>query len=109
VSIRAFAQRLKGKKGRFRGNLSGKRVNYSARTVISPDPNLRIDQVNERKLLLHIDGAAFCRICACTCLALINYCETAAHDHGSTLLLSLSSTWSPKAHCCALLMAPAPL
>ena len=31
--------------GRFRGNLSGKRVDYSARTVISPDPNLRIDQV----------------------------------------------------------------
>ncbi|KNC74565.1 hypothetical protein SARC_12893, partial [Sphaeroforma arctica JP610] len=43
--IRGFAQRLKGKKGRFRGNLSGKRVNFTARTVISPDPNLRIDQV----------------------------------------------------------------
>ena len=43
--IRALAQRLKGKMGRFRGNLSGKRVDFSARTVISPDPNLRIDQV----------------------------------------------------------------
>ena len=31
--------------GRFRGNLSGKRVDFSARTVISPDPNLRVDQV----------------------------------------------------------------
>ena len=39
-------QRLKGKQGRFRGNLSGKRVDYSGRTVISPDPNLHIDQVN---------------------------------------------------------------
>ena len=38
-------QRLKGKQGRFRGNLSGKRVDFSGRTVISPDPNLRIDQV----------------------------------------------------------------
>ena len=38
-------QRLKGKMGRFNGNLSGKRVDFSARTVISPDPNLRIDQV----------------------------------------------------------------
>ena len=38
-------QRLKGKQGRFRGNLSGKRVDYTARTVISPDPNLRIDEV----------------------------------------------------------------
>lgn len=38
-------QRLKGKQGRFRGNLSGKRVDFSGRTVIGPDPNLRIDQV----------------------------------------------------------------
>ena len=38
-------QRLKGKQGRFRGNLSGKRVDFSGRTVISPDPNMRIDQV----------------------------------------------------------------
>jgi DNA-directed RNA polymerase III subunit RPC1 len=43
--IRGLCQRLKGKSGRFRGNLSGKRVDFSARTVISPDPNLRIDQV----------------------------------------------------------------
>ena len=35
----------KGKQGRFRGNLSGKRVDFSSRTVISPDPNLQIDQV----------------------------------------------------------------
>ena len=42
---RGFCQRLKGKQGRFRGNLSGKRVDFSGRTVISPDPNLRIDQV----------------------------------------------------------------
>ncbi|CAD6193580.1 unnamed protein product [Caenorhabditis auriculariae] len=44
-TIRGFTQRLKGKQGRFRGNLSGKRVDFSGRTVISPDPNLRIDQV----------------------------------------------------------------
>ena len=43
--IRGLCQRLKGKQGRFRGNLSGKRVDFSARTVISPDPNLRVDQV----------------------------------------------------------------
>ena len=42
---RGLTQRLKGKQGRFRGNLSGKRVDFSGRTVISPDPNLRIDQV----------------------------------------------------------------
>ncbi|CAB4015852.1 DNA-directed RNA polymerase III subunit RPC1 [Paramuricea clavata] len=44
-ATRGFVQRLKGKQGRFRGNLSGKRVDFSGRTVISPDPNLRIDQV----------------------------------------------------------------
>ncbi|GAB2275314.1 hypothetical protein Dimus_010075 [Dionaea muscipula] len=40
-----FVQRLKGKNGRFRGNLSGKRVEYTGRTVISPDPNLKITEV----------------------------------------------------------------
>jgi len=44
-TLKSLAQRLKGKEGRFRGNLSGKRVDYSARTVISPDPNLDINQV----------------------------------------------------------------
>ena len=42
---RGLVQRLKGKQGRFRGNLSGKRVDFSGRTVIGPDPNLRIDEV----------------------------------------------------------------
>eukprot|EP01084_Bolivina_argentea_P043319 79813_1 len=43
--IRSFSDRLKGKFGRFRGNLSGKRVNFSGRTVISPDPNLDLDEL----------------------------------------------------------------
>lgn len=43
--IRGFCQRLKGKAGRFRGNLSGKRVDFSGRTVISPDPTLAIGEV----------------------------------------------------------------
>eukprot|EP00371_Babesia_bovis_P003222 XP_001611869.1 RNA polymerase Rpb1, domain containing protein [Babesia bovis T2Bo] len=42
---RGVCQRLKGKEGRFRGNLSGKRVDFSARTVISPDPNVGVDEV----------------------------------------------------------------
>lgn len=44
-SVRGLCQRLKGKQGRFRGNLSGKRVDFSGRTVISPDPNLNIGEV----------------------------------------------------------------
>ncbi|CAB4282588.1 unnamed protein product [Prunus armeniaca] len=43
--LSGFVQRLKGKGGRFRGNLSGKRVEYTGRTVISPDPNLKITEV----------------------------------------------------------------
>jgi len=43
--LKTLAQRLKGKEGRFRSNLSGKRVNFSARTVISPDPHLSINEV----------------------------------------------------------------
>lgn len=43
--LKTLAQRLKGKEGRFRLNLSGKRVDFSARTVISPDPNIGINEV----------------------------------------------------------------
>ncbi|MBI5036007.1 DNA-directed RNA polymerase subunit A', partial [Candidatus Micrarchaeota archaeon] len=41
--LKTLFQRLKGKEGRFRYNLSGKRVNFSARTVVSPDPTLGIN------------------------------------------------------------------
>jgi DNA-directed RNA polymerase III subunit RPC1 len=44
-TMRGFCQRLKGKGGRFRQNLSGKRVDFSGRTVIGPDPNLSIEEV----------------------------------------------------------------
>ncbi len=44
-ALRTITQRLKGKEGRFRSNLSGKRVDFSARTVISPDPLLSINEV----------------------------------------------------------------
>lgn len=43
--LKTLAQRLKGKEGRLRGNLNGKRVNFSSRTVISPDPLISIDEV----------------------------------------------------------------
>ncbi|NOX71252.1 MAG: DNA-directed RNA polymerase subunit A' [Candidatus Micrarchaeota archaeon] len=43
--LRGMVQRLKGKEGRIRGNLLGKRVNFSARTVISPDPMLSVNEV----------------------------------------------------------------
>ncbi len=43
--IKAISTRLKGKEGRLRGNLMGKRVDFSARTVITPDPNLSLDEL----------------------------------------------------------------
>lgn len=43
--IRSLTERLKSKEGRIRGNLMGKRVDYSARSVITPDPNLSIDEL----------------------------------------------------------------
>jgi DNA-directed RNA polymerase subunit A' len=48
-ALKTISQRLKGKEGRFRSNLSGKRVDFSARTVISPDPNLDINEVGVPK------------------------------------------------------------
>ncbi len=44
-ALKTLYQRLKGKEGRFRYYLSGKRVNFSARTVITPDPNIKIEEV----------------------------------------------------------------
>ena len=43
--VKAIRQRLKSKEGRIRGNLMGKRVDFSARTVITPDPLLKLDEL----------------------------------------------------------------
>ena len=42
---KSLSSRLKSKEGRIRGNLMGKRVDFSARTVITPDPSLDINQL----------------------------------------------------------------
>jgi len=43
--LKTITERIKGKEGRIRKNLAGKRVNYSGRTVISPDPAIQINEV----------------------------------------------------------------
>ena len=43
--LKAIKERLNGKSGRVRGNLMGKRVDFSARSVITPDPNLSINEL----------------------------------------------------------------
>ena len=43
--VKSVSARLKTKEGRVRGNLMGKRVDFSSRTVIGPDPNLEINEL----------------------------------------------------------------
>lgn len=45
MPLKCLTQRLVTKGGRIRGNLMGKRVDFSARSVITPDPKIDIDQV----------------------------------------------------------------
>ena len=44
-ALKSIKERLVGKQGRVRGNLMGKRVDFSARSVIGPDPNLSIREL----------------------------------------------------------------
>ena len=43
--LKTITERIKSKEGRIRYNLAGKRTNFSARTVISPDPMLKLNEV----------------------------------------------------------------
>jgi DNA-directed RNA polymerase subunit beta' len=43
-SLKSLTDMIKGKQGRFRGNLLGKRVDYSARSVIVVGPDLKLNQ-----------------------------------------------------------------
>ena len=49
--IKSIRERLKGKKGRMRGNLMGKRVDFCGRSVITPDPNLKTNELGVPKRL----------------------------------------------------------
>ncbi|MBI2017516.1 DNA-directed RNA polymerase subunit beta' [Candidatus Daviesbacteria bacterium] len=44
-NLRSLSDMLRGKQGRFRQNLLGKRVDYSGRSVIVVGPKLKLDQV----------------------------------------------------------------
>lgn len=43
--LKSLSERLKTKEGRVRGNMMGKRVDFSARSVITPDPNIGIEEL----------------------------------------------------------------
>lgn len=44
-AVNSLKERLSGKRGRIRGNLMGKRVNFSARTVIGAEPTLKLNEL----------------------------------------------------------------
>jgi DNA-directed RNA polymerase beta' subunit len=44
-NLRSLSVRLRGKRGRIRGNMCGKRVDFSSRSVIGPDPNIDVDEL----------------------------------------------------------------
>jgi len=50
-SLKSLSDTLRGKQGRFRQNLLGKRVDYSGRSVIVVDPELRMDQCGLPKVM----------------------------------------------------------
>jgi DNA-directed RNA polymerase beta' subunit len=45
IMTKSLCSRLKGKEGRIRNNLMGKRTDFSGRTVITPDPTLSINEL----------------------------------------------------------------
>jgi DNA-directed RNA polymerase subunit A' len=49
--LKTISERIKSKEGRIRHNLAGKRTNFSARTVISPDPRISINEVGVPKII----------------------------------------------------------
>ncbi|KAI0007643.1 beta and beta-prime subunits of DNA dependent RNA-polymerase [Xylariaceae sp. FL0662B] len=52
--VKSIRSRLKGKEGRLRGNLMGKRVDFSARTVITGDANISLDEVGVPRSIARI-------------------------------------------------------
>jgi DNA-directed RNA polymerase subunit A' len=49
--LKTITERIKSKEGRIRHNLAGKRTNFSARTVISPDPMIKLNEVGVPKIV----------------------------------------------------------
>ncbi len=50
-ALKALVQRISTKEGRIRHNLIGKRVNFSARSVISPDPFIDVDEIGVPRII----------------------------------------------------------
>ena len=70
TTVKSVGDRLRGKEGRIRANLMGKRVNHSARSVISPDVIMDVDEVGvPRQMALQLtvpERVSSCNIAALT-------------------------------------------
>lgn len=93
--VKAIRARLKGKEGRLRGNLMGKRVDFSARTVITGDPNLELDEVGVPKsIALNLTfperGNQSCKLHVC----LINQFRSNSNAVQHRIPLQAGSQWA---------------
>ena len=52
-SSKSYYTKISGKDSRLRNNLSGKRVDYCARAVITPDPNISVDEIGIPYFVAH--------------------------------------------------------
>ena len=94
--IKSILGRFKGKTGRIRGNLMGKRSNFSARSVITGDPTISVEEVGvpyaiARNLTMPEVWFIFC-----------NCCSVVIVDHHRTFpdeTLGCSSYYAPERAC----------
>ena len=98
---KSLTSRLKGKEGRIRGSLMGKRVNFSARSVVSPDSQMAIDQVGvpeivARKLTVpeKVTDWTLSRLRACVRAGphSLHGAQSIIHPDGQTILLEFADT-----------------
>mgnify|MGYP002228966540 CR=1 FL=1 len=54
MHLKSLSDMLKGKQGRFRQNLLGKRVDYSGRSVIVVGPDLKIFQCGLQRMAIEL-------------------------------------------------------
>jgi DNA-directed RNA polymerase beta' subunit len=64
-ALKTLRERIVGKEGRVRGNLMGKRVDFSGRSVITGDPNISISEVRALSLLRVSTCTTRRHVCVC--------------------------------------------
>ncbi len=83
--LKSLADMIKGKQGRFRQNLLGKRVDYSGRSVIVVGPTLKLHQCGlPKKMALELfKPFVFGKLCARELAATIKFARKLVEKEGS--------------------------